>query len=92
MEENTKTTEEEPALFNQPWILHVDGSVTSSISGAGIILTSPEQMMFEYALRFAFHASNNEAEYETLITGLSLAKELGAEELKVFSDPQLIVG
>ena len=92
MEELTKVAEEEPTLFIQPWILHVDGSATTSISGAGIILTSPEQMMFEYALRFAFHASNNEAEYEALITGLSLAKELGAEELKVFSDSQLIVG
>ena len=61
MGEHTKVAEEDPALFNQPWILHVDGSATSSMSGAGVILTSPEQMMFEYALRFAFPASNNEA-------------------------------
>ena len=31
-------------------------------------------------------ASNNEAEYEALIIGLKLVKELGAHELKVFSD------
>ena len=62
------------------------------MSRAGIILTNPEQMMFKYALRFAFSASNNEAEYEALITGLTLAKELGAQELKVFSDSQLVVG
>ena len=42
MEELTKVAEEEPTLFVQPWILHVDGSATTSISGAGIILTSPE--------------------------------------------------
>ena len=61
------------------------------MSGAGIILTNPEQMMFKYELRFAFSTSNNEAEYEALITGLTLAKELGAQELKVFSDSQLVV-
>ena len=62
------------------------------MSGVGSILTNPEQMMFEYVLWFAFPASNNEVKYEALITGLSLAKELGAKELKVFSDSQLIVG
>ena len=36
--------------------------------------------------------TNNEAKYEALITGLTLAKELGAKKLKVFSDSQLIVG
>ena len=34
---------------------------------------------------------NNEAEYEALITGLKLAKELGISTLQVFSDSQLIV-
>ena len=49
-------------------------------------------MVFEYVLWFAFSASNNEAEYEDHITDLKLAKELGAQELKVFNDSQLIVG
>ena len=62
------------------------------MSGVGIILTDPDQMLFEYALQFAVSTSNNEAEYEALIIGLKLAKELGAQELKVFNDSQLIVG
>ena len=48
-------------------------------------------MVFEYALWFAFSTSNNKAEYEALITGLKLAKELRILELKVFSDSQLIL-
>ena len=44
-----------------------------------------------YALRFGFKASNNEAEYEALIAGLKLAKEMKVESLKVFSESHLVV-
>ena len=54
----------------QPWILYVDRSTTLSESGARIILISLNNATIEYALRFAFSASNNEAEYEALIIGL----------------------
>ena len=42
-------------------------------------------------IRFKFKASNNEAEYEALIAGLKLAKEMKVESLEIFSDSQLIV-
>ena len=44
-----------------------------------------------WALRFKFKASNNEAEYEALIAGLKLAKEMKVESLEIFGDSQLIV-
>ena len=50
-------------------------------------LISPEG----HKLRFGFQASNNEAEYETLIMGLKLEKELRVCNLKVHSDSQLVV-
>ena len=43
------------------------------------------------AFKFGFKASNNEAEYEALIVGLKLAKEMKVESLDIFSDSQLIV-
>ena len=49
-------------------------------------------MLIEQALRFAFKASNNQAEYEALIVGMVLAKEMGAQNLLVKSDSQLITG
>ena len=49
-------------------------------------------MLIEQALRFAFKASNNQAEYEALIAGMLLAKEMGAQNLLVKSDSQLITG
>ena len=91
-EEQKVTSEDELILFDQPWILHVDGSPTTLMSGAGIIFTTPYGTMFEHRLWFAFPASSNEAKYEALITSLKLTKELGAHKLKVFSDSQLVVG
>ena len=61
-------------------------------TGAGLILISPERVIAEYALRFEFSATNNGAEYEALIAGLKITKELGIDQLQVHSDSQLVVG
>ena len=45
----------------------------------------------EYAPRFGFQASNNEAEYEIVIVGLNLAHSMEADQLEVCSDSQLVV-
>ncbi|XP_021827603.1 uncharacterized protein LOC110768210 [Prunus avium] len=73
------------------WILYVDGASNSQGCGAGLVLISPNATEVEYALRLGFRASNNEAEYEALIAGLRLAKELGAKKIQVRSDSQLVV-
>jgi hypothetical protein len=44
------------------------------------------------SLRLEFRTTNNEAEYEAVITGLRLALELGADFVEVRSDSQVIVG
>ena len=62
------------------WGLYVDGSLNDGGSGAGLILVSLEGHRMNCALRFGFKASNNEAEYESLITGLKLAKEMKVEQ------------
>ena len=73
------------------WKLSVDGASNAQGSGAGLILTSPEEIDIEYALRFGFCASNNEAEYEAVIAGLNLAHSLEVDQLVVYSDSQLVV-
>ena len=42
------------------------------------------------SLRFAFKASNNQAEYEALIAGMLLAREMGARSLVAKSDSLLV--
>ena len=73
------------------WKLSIDGASNAQGSGAGLILTSPEGIDIEYALRFGFHTSNNEAEYEAIIAGLNLAHSLEVDQLEVYSDSQLVV-
>ena len=73
------------------WKLSVDGATNAQGSGAGLILTSQKGIDIEYALRFGFQASNNEAEYEAIIAGLSLAHSLEIDQLEVCSDSQLVV-
>jgi len=60
------------------WVLCVDGSFNQQGSGASVILEGPNGLLIEQALQFAFKASNNQAEYEALIAGMLLAKEMGA--------------
>ncbi|CAL9024921.1 unnamed protein product [Prunus brigantina] len=73
------------------WILHVDGSAKQLGCGAGLVLTTPDGSKVEYALRFNFRTSNNEAEYEALLAGLRLAKIMSAKQISIHSDSQLIV-
>ena len=73
------------------WKLSVDGPANAQGSGAGLILTSPEGIDIEYALKFGFHTSNNEAEYEAFIAGLNLAHSLEVDRLEICSDSQLVV-
>ncbi|XP_068486877.1 uncharacterized protein [Phaseolus vulgaris] len=74
------------------WMLLVDGSSNQQGSGAGIILEGPNRVLIEQALRFAFKVSNNQAQYEALIAGMLLAKEMGAQSLLAKSDSQLVTG
>ncbi|XP_062102814.1 uncharacterized protein LOC133812978 [Humulus lupulus] len=73
------------------WKLQVDGSSNTKGSGLGLVLTSPQGDVIEQAVRCGFKATNNEAEYEAMIAGLGLAKDMGVKKIVVFSDSQLVV-
>lgn len=54
--------------------------------------TNLQRRVLEYAIKFAFTASNNEVEYEALIIGLQLCLTGGVRRVKVKSDSQLVAG
>ncbi|GAV75201.1 RVT_3 domain-containing protein [Cephalotus follicularis] len=72
--------------------LSVDGSSFLTGSGARLVLTSPDGWTLEYALRFKFKTTINEAEWEALIGGLTGAKHLEVQKIEASSDSQLVVG
>ncbi|XP_074327510.1 uncharacterized protein LOC141665424 [Apium graveolens] len=43
------------------------------------------------AISFGFPATNNQAEYEALIAGLNLSRTLRVQDLKIYSDSQIVV-
>ncbi|GAA0174048.1 hypothetical protein LIER_27519 [Lithospermum erythrorhizon] len=58
-------TEIVPLSFE--WSMHVDGARNDNGAGAGVLITGPKGIIMEYAMRFSFPATNNEAEYEAII-------------------------
>ncbi|XP_048492615.1 uncharacterized protein LOC125493374 [Beta vulgaris subsp. vulgaris] len=82
---------QDPADGKQHWTLMVDGSSTANGCGAGIIFQSLERDKFEYAIKFQFQASNNEAEYEALLAGIKMCKAAGALEIEAKTKSLLVV-
>ena len=69
----------------------MDGASNAQDCGAGPILTNIDRMVTEYAFKFDFKTSNNQAEYEALIVRLKIAKDLSVKCLRVFTDSQLVI-
>ncbi|XP_071694824.1 uncharacterized protein [Rutidosis leptorrhynchoides] len=99
MAETTETDEGSDSTFAQiitppvetkEWKLFIDIASSSDGSGAGLMLINPERQEFTYALCFEFNTTNNEAEYEALLAGLRIAKEMNIEHLQTFVDSQLV--
>ena len=75
-----------------PWELYVDGAANQRGSGVGLVMVSPERITIEKSLRLNFSATNNEAEYETLLIGMIMVQRMGGKAVRVFSYSKLVVG
>ena len=74
------------------WKVYVDGAANQKGSGVGLVLISPEKLIVEKSLRLGFSATNNEAEYEALLEGISMVQRMGGKSATMFSDSRLVVG
>ena len=51
-----------------------------------LVLVSPEKITLKKSLTLGFSATNNEAEYKTLLMGMMMVQKMGGKTMKVFSD------
>ena len=61
-------------------------------AGVGLQLKAPTEERIEHGIWLGFPASNNETEYEAILSGVDLTKSVSSEKLIIRSDSQLIVG
>ncbi|CAN6700431.1 unnamed protein product [Malus baccata var. baccata] len=73
------------------WTMYFDGSSTSTSAGVGIVLQSPHQHHWFFSLKLDFDCTNNQAEYEALVIGLSILHNLYAARVLVFGDSELVI-
>lgn len=73
------------------WNLFVDGASSSIGSGVGILLKGPYECKLCYALRFGFLTFNDMAKYEVLLNRMQIVSKVGATDLRINNDLQLVV-
>lgn len=59
--------------------------------GVGLLIESPTRERLEQSIRLGFPASNNETEYEVIMSDLGLVIALCASKVRIHNDSQLIV-
>ncbi|RVW53063.1 hypothetical protein CK203_072730 [Vitis vinifera] len=91
LEYSRKPSQRQESSEKEWWTLRVDGASRSSGSGVGLLLQSPTGEHLEQGIQLGFPASNNEAEYEAILSGLALTLALSVSKLRVYSDSQLVV-
>ena len=57
-----------------------------------LVLTSSERITIEKSLRLGFSATNNEAEYEVFLVGMTMVQKMGGKVVEIFSDSRLVMG
>jgi ribonuclease HI len=73
-------------------VVHVDGGARGNpgAAAAGAVLSTPDGQVLDEASELLGVATNNVAEYRGLLLGLARAKALGATEVEVINDSELI--
>jgi len=94
LSEQGAATAADPAPSKVPrLVLHTDGASRGNPgpAGYGIVLADPAGAVLAERGAYIGRATSNVAEYQGLIAGLDLARKLGAADVAVLMDSELIV-
>ena len=73
------------------WTIQTDGSSAQRRGGVGVVITTPNEEVLKYGVQLKFPATNNEAEYERILTRVKVRKVLGAKNLLLQSNSKLVI-
>ncbi len=68
----------------------MDGASNAKGVGTGVVIITPNDTVIEQLVWLDFKASNNEAEYETVLVRLNSTKTLGAQNLLLHCDSLMV--
>ena len=74
------------------WKVFVNGAANHKGSGVELVMISPERITIEKSLRLGSSATNNEAEYEALLVGMTMIQKMGGKVGEIFTNLRLVVG
>ena len=58
----------------------------------GLVIIFLEKIIIEKSLRLSFKATNNEAEFQALLVGMTMVQRMGGKVVEKFLDLRLVVG
>jgi ribonuclease HI len=76
---------------NKMWNMYFDGSSSREGYGEGILLISPSKEVINLYYKMEFETTKNIVEYEALVLGLRVAKDMAIDCLAVFGDFDLVI-
>jgi ribonuclease HI len=78
-------------IINKSWNMNFDGAHSRSGKGAWIVPKSPTGKSYSFAFGLDFDATNNVVEYEALLLGLEISKDMGIQILNIKGDSKLVI-
>ena len=95
--EESSLSEEIPgevAMTDTPgkkWTMRFNGSATTTSNGVGVILSCENGDTIPLSFKLGFSCSNNAAEYEAYLTGLTIVLSIGVKHMRILGDSNLVV-
>ncbi|CAM8911138.1 unnamed protein product [Rhodiola kirilowii] len=74
-----------------PWKMFFDGAARRDGAGAGVVFVSPENHLLPFSFTLTQLCSNNMAEYQALLLGLQMARQIRIDEMDIYGDSQLVI-
>jgi ribonuclease HI len=79
-------------ILEEEWCnMHFDGTVSKEGVGAIICITGPNSDYRSLSYKLYFDCTNNVVEYEALILGLKMIKELKIKKVSIYGDSELVI-